>query len=270
MAETDVKFVGPIPEVYDALMVPLVFLPYAEDMAARVAALGPGQVLETAAGSGAVTRALAPLLAADARYVVSDLNGAMLDKARARQGEDGRIEWLVADALDLPFADGRFDVLCCQFGAMFFPDRRKGYAEALRVLKPGAPFIFNVWDSLAHNAIPATMWSAVQAHYPVNPPTFFERMPHGYFDPAVIRGDLEAVGFGPITIETVTRESRAGSAREAAMALTQGTPLRMELAQRDPEGLEAVTDAAEAALRERYGNGPIAGKIQALVVTARR
>ena len=269
MANTDTKFVGPVPEIYDRFMVPLVFQPYAEDMAARVAALHPLQVLETAAGSGVVTRALAPQLAADARFVVSDLNGAMLDQAKARQGEDARIEWLVANALDLPFDDARFDVLFCQFGAMFFPDRTKGYAEARRVLKPGAPFIFNVWDSLAHNDIPAVMWSAVKAHYPKNPPQFFERMPHGYYDQTVIRRDLEAAGFAEINIEIVTRQSHAASARDAAIALTQGTPLRMELAERDPGGLDAVTDATEAALRQRFGAGPIVGKIQALVITAR-
>ena len=269
MARSDTDFVGPVPDIYDRFMVPMIFEPYAQDMAARVAALDPAEVLEVAAGSGVVTRALAPRLAAGARYVVTDLNAPMLEQAEARQPPDPRIEWAVADALDLPFADNRFDVVCCQFGAMFFPDKTKGYAQARRVLKPGARFVFNVWDSLAHNLVPATVWDAVLAHYPANPPDFFSRVPHGYFDAVRIRADLVAAGFADIVIETVTRESHAPSARDAAVALCMGTPMRMEIVAREPNGLAVVTNEVEAALRRRFGDGPVMGPIQALVVVAK-
>jgi ubiquinone/menaquinone biosynthesis C-methylase UbiE len=144
MADHDKVFAGSIPKFYDALMVPLIFEGFAADMAELVASFSPGAVLETAAGSGVVTRALAPRLAADARYVVTDLNRPMLDYAASRQGADPRIEWQQADALNLPFEDGSFDVVCCQFGAMFFPNRVAGYAEALRVMRPGGRLVFNV------------------------------------------------------------------------------------------------------------------------------
>ena len=270
MAATDTQFTGPVPDFYDRLMVPMIFQPYAEDMAARVAALAPMAVLETAAGSGVVTRVLAPLLAVGARYVVTDLNRAMLDTARARQGADVRIEWQVVDALTLPFGDAAFDVLCCQFGVMFFPDRVKAYAEALRVLKPGAPFIFSAWDSLAQNGATNVVWDAVQAHFPENPPQFFNRVPHGYHDADVIRADLAAAGFGAVTVEWVSRQSRVARARDAAEALMLGTPFRMEMMARDPAGLAALVDVTEAALIARYGTGPIVAPIRALVVTARQ
>ncbi|MGV8986769.1 MAG: class I SAM-dependent methyltransferase [Cypionkella sp.] len=266
---SDSKFVGPVPEIYDRFMVPLVFEAYAVEMAARVAALRPGAILEIAAGSGVVTRALAPLLAAGARYVVTDLNPPMLDQAKARQPPDDRIEWAVADALSLPFAKAEFDVVCCQFGAMFFSDKTKGYGEVLRVLKPGAPFVFSVWDSMAHNVVTEVVCEVVRKHYPANPPDFFERVPFGYFNPAQIKADLGAAGFSDVTIDTVTRESRAPTARDAAVALCMGTPLRMAILERDPEGLGGVTDLVEAALRQRYGAGPICAKMQALVVVAR-
>jgi ubiquinone/menaquinone biosynthesis C-methylase UbiE len=141
MAESDKVFAGSIPKFYDTLMVPLIFEAYAVDLAELVAASSPGSVLETAAGSGVVTRALAPKLSADACYVVTDLNQPMLDYAATRQGSDSRIEWRQADALDLPFEDASFDVVCCQFGAMFFPNRVAGYAEARRVLRPGGRFV---------------------------------------------------------------------------------------------------------------------------------
>src|SRR5215475_342897 len=151
MLETDKVFAGSIPENYDRYMVPLIFEPYAADIGRRAASLSPSAVLETAAGSGVVTRALAPRLPQGASYVVTDLNQPMVDHAASRQPPDTRIEWRQADALALPFRDAAFDLVCCQFGAMFFPDRISGYREARRVLKPGGHFLFNVWDRIEEN-----------------------------------------------------------------------------------------------------------------------
>ena len=148
MSVSDKVFAGSIPENYDALMVPMIFEPYATDLAERVAALSPHAVLETAAGTGVVTRALAPKLAESARYVVTDLNQPMLDYAAKKQPADKPIEWRQADALNLPFADGSFDAVCCQFGVMFFPDRVAGYKQARRMLKPGGSLLFNAWDRI--------------------------------------------------------------------------------------------------------------------------
>src|SRR4029078_8523432 len=141
MLETDRVFAGSIPENYDRYMVPLIFEPYAADLAERVASLSAGAVLEVAAGTGVVTRALAPKLSADATYVATDLHQPMLDPARSRQGRDGRITWRQPDALALPFEDAAFDLVCCQFGAMFFPNRTSGHREATRVLTPAGHFL---------------------------------------------------------------------------------------------------------------------------------
>ena len=151
MSADDKIFAGSIPENYDRHMVPLIFESYARDMSHKAAALSPKAVLETAAGSGVVTRALAPMLSPDARYVATDLNQPMLDHAAARQGRDGRISWQKADAQALPFEDATFDLVCCQFGVMFFPDRPSAYREARRVLKPGGTFLFNAWDRIEEN-----------------------------------------------------------------------------------------------------------------------
>ena len=121
MTEGDKAFTGSIPEFYDTYLMPLIFEAYAIDIAERAAALEPRTVLETASGSGVVTRALAPRLARDARYTVTDLNQPMLDHAADRQEPDNRITWRQADALDLPFDDAVFDAVVCQFGVMIFP-----------------------------------------------------------------------------------------------------------------------------------------------------
>ena len=269
MADTDKVFTGSIPKFYDTLMVPLIFAAYAADMAERVAAFSPGSVLETAAGSGVVTRALAPQLGGGARYVVTDLNQPMLDYAASRQGSDSRIEWRQADALHLPFEDASFDVVCCQFGAMFFPDRAAGYAEARRVLRPGGRFIFNVWDRIEENEFADDVTQAVATLFPHDPPRFLARTPHGYHDTALIREDLSRAGFADIQIETRQEVSRAPSARDAATAYCQGTPLRNEIEARDASLLQLATDRATEAIARRHGvAGPVIGKIQAHVIVA--
>nr|WP_315237180.1 methyltransferase domain-containing protein [uncultured Albidiferax sp.] len=268
MAESDKVFAGSIPKFYDTLMVPLIFGAYAADTAALVASFSPGAVLETAAGSGVVTRALAPQLRADARYVVTDLNQPMLDYAASRQGADSRIAWQQADALALPFADAAFDVVCCQFGAMFFPNRVAGYAEARRVLKPGGRFVFSVWDRIEENAFADDVTKAVATVFPNDPPRFLARTPHGYHDVALVREELRRAGFTDIVVETHEKLSRAPSARDAATAYCQGTPLRNEIEARDASLLQLATDRATQAIASRHGEGPVAGKIQAHVIVA--
>ncbi|MGB3539912.1 MAG: methyltransferase domain-containing protein [Mesorhizobium sp.] len=267
MLETDKVFAGSVPENYNRYMVPLIFEAYAADMARRVAALSPGAVLEVAAGTGAVTRALAPKLPPGASYVVTDLSQPMLDYAASQQPADARITWRQADALALPFEDASFDVVFCQFGAMFFPDRVAGYREARRVLKPDGRFLFSVWDRIEENVFADDVMTALAQMFPDDPPRFMARTPHGYHDTTLIRGDVEAAGFSRVTIETKAEQSRAPSPRFAAIAYCQGTPVRDEIEARAGK-LEIATDRAEAALAGRHGRGAIAAKIQAHIIVA--
>jgi ubiquinone/menaquinone biosynthesis C-methylase UbiE len=269
MADADHVFGGSIPDTYDRYLVPLIFQGFAEDIAQRAAALSPNAVLETAAGSGVVARALAPRLSPDASYVVTDLNQPMLDHAASQQPRDRRISWRQADAQALPFEDGVFDVVCCQFGAMFFPDRRAGYREAKRVLKPGGSFLFNVWDRIEENVFANDVTNALAEVFPADPPRFLARVPHGYHDTTLIRDDLEQAGFSRVVIETRAEQSRAASPRHPAIGFCQGSPLRNEIEARDAQKLEAATDHAAAAIADRHGRGEVAAKIQAHVIVAR-
>jgi SAM-dependent methyltransferase len=192
----------------------------------------------------------------------------MLDYAATRQGSDSRIEWRQADALDLPFEDASFDVVCCQFGAMFFSDRVAGYAEARCVLRPGGRFVFSVWDRIEENAFADEVTHAVAAVFPQDPPRFLVRTPHGYHDIALIREELSRAGFTGIEIDTRRKVSRAPSAREVATAYCRGTPLRNEIEARDASLLELVTDRATEAIADRHGQGPVAGNMQAHVIVA--
>ena len=268
MLETDKLFAGSIPENYDRYMVPLIFEPFAANLAQRAAFFSPSAVLEIAAGTGVVTRAMAPKLPPGASYFVTDLNQPMLDYAASRQAPDSRIKWRQADAQALPFEDAAFDLVCCQFGAMFFPDRPSAYREAKRVLKPGGHLLFSVWDRIEENVFADDVTNALAKIFPNDPPRFLARTPHGYHDTALIRGEMEKAGFSQVAIETRAEQSRASSPRHPAIAYCQGTPLRNEIEARDAGKLEAATDYAASAIADKHGSGEVAAKIQAHVIVA--
>jgi len=267
---SDAVFAGSIPEFYDTQLVPLIFEPYATDLARRIAALAPSRVLETAAGTGVVTRALARALPASTELVATDLNQPMLDHAAAI-GTARPVTWQKADAMQLPFDDASFDVVACQFGAMFFPDRALAYAEARRVLRPGGTLVFNVWDRIEENEFADVVTDALAVVFPADPPRFMARTPHGYSDRQAIATDVANGGFNALPrIETIAARSRAATARAPALAYCQGTPLRNEIEARAGATLAEATAACEAAIARRFGTGPVDAKIQAHVVLVDR
>jgi SAM-dependent methyltransferase len=267
MPGTDSVFAGSIPEIYDTLLVPMIFEGYAADLAGRVAARRPGRVLELAAGTGAVTRRLATTLPESTPIVATDLNPAMLARAQA-VGTARPVLWQCADAMQLPFADGAFDCVVCQFGVMFFPDKAAAFRQARRVLAPGGVLIFNVWDRLAENEFASLVTATLADLFPANPPRFLGRTPHGYHGRAGIELDLAQGGFAraPV-IETLAARSRASSAQVPALAYCQGTPLRSEIEAQGAGALDQATRACAASFAARFGPAPVDGKIQALVVT---
>jgi SAM-dependent methyltransferase len=267
---SDKVFAGSIPQVYQQYLVPLIFEPYAADLALRLTARAARDVLEVAAGTGVVTRALAASLPQNVAIVATDLNQAMLDHAAALPIARP-VAWRQADAMQLPFGDATFDAVVCQFGAMFFPDRPRAFAEARRVLRPGGVFLFNVWDRIEENDFANEVTRALAEMFPQNPPRFLARTPHGYHDHAAIERDLRAGGFTlPAEIATVASKSRADSPRIPAIAFCQGTPLRGEIEALDAARLDEATNRAADAIARKFGSGMVEGKIQALVVTVKK
>ena len=266
MTDTDKLFAGAVPKLYETYLVPLIFEPYAADLSERIKSRRVSRLLEVAAGTGVVTRALSAALDPSASIVATDLNQAMLDEA-ARVGTARPVDWRQADAMALPFPAGDFDAVVCQFGTMFFPDKPKAFAEARRVLQPGGIFIFNVWDRISENEFADSVTTALESVFPNDPPRFLARTPHGYHDLRTIERDLGFAGFQrPAQIVTGAARSRAQSARIPAIAYGQGTPLRNEIEARDASRLIEATDVAAKALARRFGPGAIDGKIQAHIV----
>lgn len=266
--ESDVVFSGSVPELYDRYLVPLIFEQYAADLTNRVRDVSPASVLEIAAGSGVLTRSMAENLPSTVTVTASDLSQAMLDHAQT-VGVSRPIEFRVADVMDLPFEDASFDVVVCQFGVMFFPDKSAAYAEVQRVLRPGGTFVFNVWDKLDSNEFAYEVTKSLGARWPDDPPQFLGRVPHGYYEQADIQADLAGGGFvSPARYEKFEARSLAETPDIPAIAYCQGTPLRNEIEARDPGGLQQATKAATDALRRRFGATNLDSKIRGFVITA--
>ena len=269
VTDSDKVFTGAIAAAYEAYLVPLIFEPYAKDLAERLAARPLRRVLELAAGTGVATRALASRLPASVAIVATDLNPGMLDRAAAT-GTARPVAWARADAMEIPFEAETFDAVVCQFGAMFFPDKARAFAEVRRVLRPGGVFLFSVWDRIEENELADVVTSAVATLFPDDPPRFLARTPHGYHDVATIAHDVAGGGFEAPRIETIAARSRAEAARPPAVAYVEGTPLRNEIEARDRSRLAEATDVATEAIARRFGRGPVDAKIQAHVVTVAR
>mgnify|MGYP002713204825 CR=1 FL=1 len=265
--ESDRSFTEDVARFYESTLVPMIFLPYARDLALRALQLQPDAVLEVACGTGVVTRALARVLDDACEIYATDLNEAMVSHAE-QVGTSRPVEWSSADVMTLPFEDDSFDIVVCQFSIMFFPDRVAAYREIRRVLRPGGTFLFNVWKRIEENEFADVVTRALCDRYPADPPAFLERTPHGHGSSIEIRSEISAAGFA--RCELIPREdvSHASGPDVPAIAYCQGTPIRNEIEVREPGGLEEATAQAAAALRDRFGEGPIEARISAVVVEA--
>jgi SAM-dependent methyltransferase len=268
MADPMARFAGDIPENYDRGLGPHIFVDYAADMAARAAALKPTSVLELAAGSGIVTQALRERLPSGTALVATDLNGPMLEVARAKIGE-ADVSYREADATDLPFEAEAFDLVVCQFGVMFFPDKDRSYREVLRVLRPGGRYLFNVWDSWARNPFARIAHDTIAGFFEGDPPQFY-RLPFGYHALDPIEQSLHAAGFDGIEISRVGLDKEIADASLFARGIVFGNPVIDEIRSRTTTDPLLIQEAVTAALRGAFGPDPARMPLQAIVVSARR
>jgi SAM-dependent methyltransferase len=264
----ELRFTGSVPANYDQLMVPLTFQPYADELAQRARAFAPNRILETAAGTGVVTQALHEALP-DAQIIATDLNEPMLEVAGQRIHSD-KVCFITANAQEIPFDGEGFDLVVCQFGAMFFPDKILAHREAHRVLRQGGHYLLAIWDRIDRNPLSDATQRVLIDLFPDDPPLFLCEGPFGYSDAKRIEGDLREAGFGTVQIDTVQLTSQSPSAYDAASALCYGTPMSVELEDREPGSLDRVFETIERSLREFEGPNGLEAPMSAHIVTATR
>jgi ubiquinone/menaquinone biosynthesis C-methylase UbiE len=252
MADNASRFVGNIPANYDAGLGPNIFSDYADDMAHRAAALRPSRVLELAAGTGIVSRKLRDAVSSGVPLVVTDLNASMLDVARSKFREGENVEFASADAMKLCYPDAHFDLVVCQFGVMFFPDKVTSFQEALRVLRTGGKYLFNTWGSMSENPFAQIAHQVASEFFPVDPPGFY-RVPFSYADPAKVAGDLRAAGFTEIKHESVALRKQVDDLSAFARGLVFGNPLIDEINSRGGVNPDEVVAAVERRFRIAWG-----------------
>ena len=251
-----------MPDAYESGLVPTVFVPFAKDLATRAAQLGPERVLELAAGTAVLTVEVLAMLPS-AHVVATDLNEAMVTLGERRA--PGAV-WGTADAMDLPFDDSAFDLVLCQFGLMFFPDKPTALSEVRRVLVDGGSCLLNVWGPLEAHDFQMAVVAACDRLFPSDPPTFMRSLPHYYINIADLIDDIEAGGLHVVDVERLVLESPPASAAEIAAGYCLGTPLRYEIEARGGD-FDTVVDAIRTEIEARLGTAAVTGRMQAYVLT---
>jgi len=269
MEEKNARFDGSIPENYDHYLGSVLFEPYAVDLAGRLDPETTANVLELACGTGILTRQLRRRLSASSRLVATDLNDPMLQYARAKSDQNEGIEWKQADASALPFPDGSFDLVVCQFGLMFVPDKFAALREMHRVLRPNSLLIFNVWDSIELNDLARIAHQTVIRLFPTNPPTFYQ-LPFSLHDQLALREMVFTAGFHDINLSIVSRVGESPSSKDAAQGLVYGNPLITAIREQDVIDADTVVGEIDRAVAIECGAAPTRAKMQAIVITARR
>jgi len=268
MAGETSGYVGNVPQHYDQNLGPLLFSDYAADLARRIATLNPRRVLETAAGTGIVTRALRDALPANANLTATDLNAPMLDIAATKFRPSEAVEFRTADATALPFSDASFDAIVCQFGVMFFPDKDKSYREAIRVLATGGHYVFSIWDSHRHNPIGRIAHEVISSFFPTDPPQF-QSVPFAYrFEP--IKESLIDAGFASINATILRSQKKVADFAMLARGLVYGSPIIDQLQQRGGVDAERIVDAIVRNYRDAFGDEPAIIPRQAIVFSANK
>ena len=259
------QFIGSIPENYDEGLGPHIFEPHAQDLSQRVAAAQPARVLELAAGTGIASRFIRNAMPAGSMLTVTDLNQPMLEVAKTKFAADELVQFEAVDACDLPYTDASFDLITCQFGVMFFPDKARHFSEAKRVLTPGGKYIFNCWGPWAENRFGEIAYEATRMHYPDNPPAFY-KVPFSFHDAAEIERTLAAAGFAEVQTEVVRLTNTIRSESDFARGIIFGNPVAAEIVERGGS-CEAIRIELELTLREEL-NGQL--DLMAIVATAKK
>ena len=252
MSGNSAEFIGDIPRHYDFGLGPNLFVDFADRLTAAACGGRTTNAIELAAGTGIVSRKLRDRLPPESSLLVTDLNAPMLEVARGKFSESESVDFAVANAMELPFDDATFDLMVCQFGVMFFPDKPASFREAARVLKPGGRYLFNVFSAMQENPYSLIAYGVPAQFFPGEPPGFY-RVPFHYGNPEEVLEDLNAAGWRDVSHETIRLKKKIVNPEEFARGLVYGNPLIDEIRNHGNVDPEVVATAVLRALNVAFG-----------------
>jgi SAM-dependent methyltransferase len=263
------QLAGTAAQVYERHLVPAIFGPWGRRVVALAAPAAGERVLDAACGTGVVARLAAERVGADGQVAGFDLNLGMLAVARGLPTEAAPIGWVQATAGRVPFRDGSFEVVCCQLGLQYFPDRAAALAELARVSAPEGRLVVMVWRSIDHSPGFAALAAALDRH--IGPEAgAIMRAPFALGDEGVVRGLVAGAGFQDVRVDRQAGMVRFGSARELVVAQGGGSPLAAPIEAAGPAARAELAAEVEAALAQWEDATELAFPIEALLVSGRR
>jgi ubiquinone/menaquinone biosynthesis C-methylase UbiE len=260
---------GNAPEAYERYMVPTLFTPWATDLVERLPLHSGEHVLDVACGTGIVARLAAPRVSPGGTVSGLDLNPAMLAVARSLpQATDVRIEWREGSAVALPFANALFNVVFCQQGLQFFPDRLAALREMHRVLVPGGRLGLSVWRPLQHNPYIAALGDALERHVSAEVAAG-SRTVCALGEAEALRSLLLQAGFREVRIAIAILVMRFASVEAFVPGQFAATPYAGAVAALDANARTALLEDVRVALKSYTDDTGVAVPTEAHVAIAR-
>jgi ubiquinone/menaquinone biosynthesis C-methylase UbiE len=257
---------GRAAEMYERNMVSAIFAPFAQALL-EIADIQPGEtVLDVACGTGIVARLAAPKAAPGGRVVGLDFNAEMLDVART-VARDADIRWVEGSASAMPLADREFDVVLCQHGLQYFPDRPASLRDMRRVARDHGRLVLSVWRPIRFNRGHATFADVLQRRVG-EAAAATRRAPFALSDADEVRALIEQAGFRGATMTLVVRVVRFASAEAMVRLMMAGTPLAAAMADTDRGVLQRVIDEVTSGLSDYVDDRGLAIPMESWIAAA--
>lgn len=257
-----IKFTGPIPKNYDAVLGPMLFEDYAIDLVNRIDTRRIDYALELCCGTGRVTRHLRKALPSSARLLASDISPDML--SIAKQNITSGVNWMVFDAQKIPLNDNQVDLVICSFGYMFMPSVVDAFREAHRVLRPEGQLLISTWDKLEFNGASNVHRKVIKKYFGDTLPSTY-KLPFSMNDPDLMGSQIKQAGFSSVKISHVKKNAFCASATEAARGLVEGSSIFNDIMKTNPAWLEEIKSEVTEGLSRLYGSEPMVAPMSAFI-----